>query len=158
MYAYRIKKEDWWNFAEKARQKFLTDHPMLDIIRVYWDGVHKLSLNDLEERKQLGFMEKIKSLAEDMETDIRILDEGETYLFEVFEHGYFFMNSSRDWKDVLTEVFYDGRSDEGDRNDSAYETALWVREQVEKHHYMIYPLVLESDMYTKEMRSGLKNK
>lgn len=148
MYNYRTPKTTWWETHAQMRRFFLHDWPFMqqvrseDLSRESWKSVSKL----------------VDALAEHLDLDIQVFDEGETYLLRPLvtrlmrDH---FMAHYGQWN--LEPVWLDNRTDVPPEHEKNYAVATWTEAAIKARRYFVVTVLDErdfADVFFQRLRAG----
>jgi hypothetical protein len=141
MYAFRIKKDDWWDFASKAKEFYIETG-------LVSKGLANLRNGPAKSRQKFNTLRSSLDLLLEIDgAELQVFDENEEhYLFRVLEKGYRFMNNFQKMDWPIHPVFYDNRADVPEEDEANEKVADWLDEEIQHHRYFIYPLVAKNDL------------
>lgn len=145
MYCYKVRREDWWEFAAKLRKFYHESNILLKVIHA---SAGK-SVEDIQaaRNKWLEWF-RDRHFAEEYSSQVQLFElDDEHYLFRVLERGYRFMNNyeKRGWP--VEPVVYDNRTDVPLKDEANEQTAEWMDERIQQRQYFLWPLVDKHDIF-----------
>lgn len=140
-YAYRIRKDCWWDFARACHEFYLSYCPLMVLVKAATEG------KTVEE--QIENFSKIQETLNkaDLATELQLFDVGEHYIVRPLENGWFFKNQDAEWirEFGLERVFYDDRSDVPTEEEPNREIALRCDDLIERGEYLMFSVISNDD-------------
>lgn len=140
MYAYKIKRRDFWPFMGTIRTLYREKHPAFGL-KLKEDALPKdstdaLAIVDNAMKMFRGYGGTIGSEVELFELNDK------QYLFRVLERTYFFLEQLKlheaEWP--ITKCYYDDTGELLEELIPNLDTAKWMNEQVAEQKYFITPI------------------
>jgi hypothetical protein len=140
MYNYRVRKDQWWDFARACREVYLNNHPLMQLLKSAADRGDDAMSSFKKLSKTVDALERAEMIV-----DIQIFDEGDTYILRPLERGYFFMNNVHEWSGFLDEVTYDDRADVPPEEEKNKVVAQWCDEKISSREYLMFNVLSRDD-------------
>lgn len=141
MYAFRVSREAWWDFAKTIRDFYCQKHPLLEWIFGGYDSSREEEIIAL-----------IHNFPDEWVCRLQLFEEDDNnYIFRALENFDVFINCYEEQGWPVEPVFYDPHHPELGHREEHYQIAEWMDELIAEGRYFIYSVFSRHDFIAKAL-------